>query len=62
MFEYPANGIYRDTTADPGGGGAVTYSDTLECYFIPPTTNDYVFFAAGADLNDVYLSTDDGSR
>ena len=59
MFEYPANGSYRDATADPGGGGAVTYSDTLECYFTPPTTNDYVFFAAGADLNDVYLSTDD---
>jgi hypothetical protein len=58
MFEYPAGGNYRDATADPGGGGAVTYSDTLECFFIPPTTNDYVFFAAGADLNDVWLSTD----
>ena len=34
------------------------YSDTLECFFIPPTTNDYVFYAAGADINDVYLSTD----
>ena len=58
MFEYPANGSGRDATADPGGGGAVTYSDTVECIFTPPTTNDYVFFAAGADWNDVYLSTD----
>ena len=58
MFEYPANGSGRDAVADPGAGGAITYSDTLECFFIPPTTNDYVFFATGADLNDVYLSTD----
>ena len=63
MFEYPANGSGRDVVADPGGNGAgdgqqITYSDTLECYFVPPTTNDYVFFATGADLNDVYLSTD----
>jgi len=43
MFEYPANGSGRDATADPGGGGAVTYSDTVECIFTPPTTNDYVF-------------------
>ena len=64
MFEYPANGLWRDVVADPGGNGAgdglqITYSDTLECIFIPPTTNDYVFYAAGADLNDVYLSTDE---
>ncbi len=59
MFEYPANGSYRDTVADPGGGGAITYSDTLECYFVPPVSTNYVFFAAGADLNDVWLSTDD---
>jgi hypothetical protein len=62
-FEYPAGGSGRDTVADPGGNGAgdglqITYSDTLECFFTPPTTNDYVFFAAGADLDDVYLSTD----
>jgi len=64
MLEYPANGSGRDCVADPGGNGCndgqdITYSDTLECFFIPPTTNDYVFFAAGADLNDVWLSTDD---
>jgi hypothetical protein len=63
MFEYPANGVTRDNVADPNGNGgntpnSITYSDTLECYFTPPTTNDYVFFATGADLNDVWLSTD----
>jgi len=62
-FEYPADGSGRDNTADPNGNGgntpnSITYSDTMECYFIPPTTNDYVFFATGADLNDVWLSTD----
>src|ERR1019366_908538 len=58
MFEYPAGGIWRDATADPIPDPRVDYSDTLECYFIPPTTTDYVFFATGADMNDVYLSTD----
>jgi hypothetical protein len=62
-FQYPANAVYRDCVADPNGNdcntpNSITYSDTLECYFIPPTTNDYVFFATGADLNDVWLSTD----
>jgi hypothetical protein len=57
-FEYPANGVGRDTTADPIPTPRVDYSDTLECFFIPPTTNDYVFYAAGADEDDVYLSTD----
>ena len=57
-FEYPANGVARDTTADPIPTPRVDYSDTLECFFIPPTTNDYVFYAAGADEDDVYLSTD----
>ena len=52
--EYPANGSGRDAVADP----TFDYSDTLECYFTPPTTNDYVFYATGADINDVYLSTD----
>ena len=64
MFEYPANALYRDCVADPNGNdcntpNSITYSDTLECEFIPPTTNDYVFFADGADLNDVWLSTDE---
>ena len=52
-FEYPANGINVDP-ADP----IQDYTDTLECYFIPPTTNDYVFYVAASDINDLYLSTD----
>jgi hypothetical protein len=59
--EYPANGSYRDTVADPRSDPPPIeqqYSDTLECYFTPPTTNDYVFYTTGADINDVYLSTD----
>jgi hypothetical protein len=52
-FEYPADGINVDP-ADP----IQDYSDTLECYFIPPTTNDYVFYVAGSDIVDLYLSTD----
>jgi hypothetical protein len=52
-FEYPADGI-NINPADP----IQDYSDTLECYFIPPTTNDYVFYVAGSDTIDLYLSPD----
>jgi hypothetical protein len=66
MFEYPANGGYRDNAADPNGNltnpgqtpNSILYYDTLECFFTPPTTNDYVFYVTGADLNRLYLSTD----
>jgi hypothetical protein len=59
-FEYPANGNYRDLVADPRDNSDLTndFSDTLEGLFTPTTTGDYVFFPAGADLCDVYLSTD----
>ena len=61
-LEYPANGSFRDAIADPRGSDPIPiteqYSDTLECIFTAPATNDYVFFATGADINDVYLSTD----
>lgn len=53
-WEYPINGGYRDATADP----ARNYMDTLEGYFIPPETADYVFFVDGADNVWLYLSTD----
>ena len=33
--------------------------DTLEGYFIPPTTGNYVFFVCGDDEYYLYLSTDD---
>ncbi len=63
MFEYPANGAGRDDVADPTGyngtQNTILYSDTLECLFTAPTTGDYVFWAGGADINDVFLSTDD---
>ena len=52
-FEYPADGN-NINPADP----IQDYSDTLECYFIPPTTNDYVFYIAGSDTIDLYMSPD----
>lgn len=54
-FEYPANGVTRDSVADP----VRNYFDTLEGFFIPPVTGNYVFFTAGADRWWLYLSTDD---
>jgi len=54
MWEYPANGATR-VPEDP----VRNYSDTLEGYFIPPATGDYVFLTAGADRWWLYLSTDD---
>ncbi|HLH54494.1 MAG TPA: hypothetical protein VKY92_12840 [Verrucomicrobiae bacterium] len=54
-FEYPANGNGRDGTADP----ARNYADTIESFFIPATTGNYVFFTAGADYWALYLSTDE---
>jgi hypothetical protein len=59
--EYPANGGYRDTVADPRNDPPPLdqqFSDTLECIWTVPETNDYVFFTTGADISDVYLSTD----
>lgn len=53
--EYPANGVARDSTADP----VRNYFDTIEGFFIPPETGNYVFFTAGADRWWLYLSTDD---
>ena len=54
MMEYPPGGATR-VAADP----ARNYFDTLEGYFIPPTTGNYVFLTAGADRWWLYLSTDD---
>jgi hypothetical protein len=53
-WEYPVDGGGR-VAADP----LRNYFDTLEGYFIPPTTGNYVFFTAGADRWWLYLSTDD---
>ena len=54
MWEYPADGQGR-VAADP----TRNYFDTLEGFFIPPTTGNYVFFTAGADRWWLYLSTDE---
>lgn len=53
MWEYPAGGAGR-VAADP----LRNYFDTIEGYFIPATTGDYVFFTCGADRWWLYLSTD----
>ena len=55
MWEYPAAGNGRDSTADP----ARMYMDTIEGFFIPPTSGDYVFLTCGADRWPLYLSTDE---
>ncbi|MHB1306054.1 MAG: immunoglobulin domain-containing protein [Limisphaerales bacterium] len=54
MWEYPADGAGR-VPADP----VRNYFDTLEGFFIPPTTGNYVFYIAGADRFWLYLSTDE---
>ncbi|MGO8930665.1 MAG: hypothetical protein ACLQU3_27725 [Limisphaerales bacterium] len=53
-WEYPPNNQYR-VAADP----VRNYIDTLEGYFVPPTTGDYVFYVCGDDEYYLFLSTDD---
>lgn len=55
-FEYPANGVYRDQTTEPDGAANRLYFDTVEGFFMPQTTGDYVFYIAGADSVWLYLS------
>jgi hypothetical protein len=54
-YEYPADAVSRDASADP----ARLYFDTLEGFFVPPADGNYVFFISFADRCWVYLSTDD---
>jgi len=54
MWEYPPNASGR-VAADP----VRNYCDTLEGYFIPPTSGDYVFWTCGDDEWYLFLSTDD---
>jgi hypothetical protein len=49
-FEFPPNG---------NRGFADNYDNTLETCFIPPTTDNYVFFICGHNNSWLYLSTDD---
>ena len=58
MWEYPAGGVYRDQTTEPDGAANRNYMDTVEGYFTPATSGDYVFYIAGADNVWLYLSTD----
>ncbi len=58
-WEYPADGLYRDQTTEPDGAAYRNYFDTIEGYFIPPATTNYVFFICGADRFWLYLSTDE---
>ena len=54
-WEYPANGIGRILADDP----VRYYFDTIEGFFIPPTSGNYVFLTAGADRFWLFLSTDE---
>lgn len=54
-FEYPANGGWWNQPDDTDKN----FFDTMEGYFIPPTSGDYVFFISFADRAWLYLSTDE---
>lgn len=49
-FEYPADGA---------GEAGSFYVNQLSGIFIPPVTGDYIFYVAGDDQANAYLSTDD---
>jgi hypothetical protein len=61
-WEYPPGGVARvsadDDPANPGTH-LHNYFDTIEGFFIPATSGNYVFFTCGADRIQLYLSTDD---
>jgi len=38
---------------------AENYVQRLSCYFVPPTTGDYVFFVCSDDDSDLFLSTNE---
>jgi hypothetical protein len=54
-FEYPANGAGFNAALDSDK----LFFDTMEGYFTPPTSGDYVFFIAFSDRGWLFLSTDD---
>ncbi len=55
IFEYPGNGSWFNTAVDSDK----LFFDTMETFFIPPVTGDYVFFISLSDHAWLYLSTDD---
>lgn len=54
-WEWPPNSA-GTTASDPNKS---MFIDSLEGYFIPPTTGNYTFFTCGDDEWYLYLSTDD---
>jgi len=54
-FEYPANGGGFNSDLDSDK----LFFDTMDGYFIPPTSGDYVFFIAFSDRGWLFLSTDE---
>jgi len=61
-IEYPFGGAGRVAADDvPGQPGTHqrNYFDSVEGYFIPPVTTNYVFYTAGADRFALWLSTDE---
>jgi len=53
----PATSInVRPNFDDPGGYGG-NYIQRLSGYFIPPTSDNYVFFVSSDDDSDIFLST-----
>lgn len=54
----PATSVtVRPNFDDPGGYGN-NYIQRLSGYFIPPTSDNYVFFVSSDDDSDLFLSTD----
>src|SRR5258706_13005353 len=60
----PAGTVGSDTSGNvpifqSGVNFADNYANRFSGLFVPPTTGDYVFFIAGDDDSDLFLSTDD---
>src|SRR6185503_7824961 len=47
------------TIFESGVGFADNYANRFSGFFLPPTTGNYIFFIAGDDDSDLFLSTDD---
>ncbi len=54
----PASRIIKRPDFDDPGGYGNNYDSRVSGFFIPPTTDHYVFFLSSDDNSDLYLSTD----
>ncbi len=54
----PATSINVRPNFDDAGGYGDNYIQRLSGWFIPPTSDNYVFFVASDDDSDIFLSTD----